>query len=103
MDIAFIHAKNVLWSLSFGTATQAAHVSLGKEKSSLCNGPVPCPMSMPFVQEDVCCGCLGKFYAESSVKGEEGKKRRESLFPFTFFKYKGKQKGGVVFFFKVFS
>lgn len=80
MDIAFTPVKNVLWCLSFGTATQAAHVSPGDEKSSLCNGPVPRPMSMTFVQEGVCCGCLGRFYTESSGKGEEGKKEGNPSF-----------------------
>lgn len=82
MDIASIYVKNMLWSLSFGTVAQAVCVHCSERKSSLCEGPVPCPTSMPFVQAGICCDCLGhlgKFYALSAYcrvlrKGKEKKK-----------------------------
>lgn len=70
-------------------------VLLRKEKP-LCKGP--CPTSVSFVQEGICCHCLGKFHAlsacaESSVKGEQ---KRKSLLPFIF-RYKGTESGSVAF------
>lgn len=78
-------------------------MSLRKEKLSLCKGPVPCPTSMPFVQEGICCNCLGKFYASSAYCRELCERGRrgggkEILVSFRVLQNKGKQKGGVVFF-----
>lgn len=96
MDIASIYVKNMLWSLSFVTAAQAECVCCSEREKPLCKGP--CPTSVSFVQEDICCHCLGKFRAlsacaESSVKGEQ---KRKPLLPFIF-KHKGTQTGSVVF------
>lgn len=82
MDIASIYVKNMLWSLFFWNPGWVCVCSSESKKSSLCKGPPPHSTSMPFVQEGICCDCLGKFYASSAqcrelCKRGRGKKNKK--------------------------
>lgn len=87
MEIPSIYVKNMLSSLSFGTAAQAECVCCSERKNHLfVRDPRFAPHQCLLCRKASTAIAWGSFMhiAENSVKGEGGGKK--SLFPFVFLK-----------------